>query len=582
MGTIDAMKRDFDTQDRMAALLGWLRGRMRRLLPVALCVFYGQEVWCQMREAWVAKYPIGSGFICWDGIAGLSLYREGGVVVAGYKHRDDGPDGIDLIVLRYSPDGRELWSVREDFGELNVAHGLGVDGAGNIYLLASTGDGCRGSGMLALLKLDGDGRVLWNVPIAGSVGGAFDTFDNRFPMNVDTGGDVLFIARVNEAEGEAGALIRHDPDGREIWRRILIGKPSTMAVGPEGAVFVAGKLETGRRGFFCGKYGKDAEEVWLKEFTDDPAEGSGSSIFDMAIDREDTVYLTGRVRGQSAGTLMAGTLTVKLDALGEQLWSKVLQMEPGRTGWASRVAVIDSSVYVGGYAESGVRVGGVVLTHSDYLLIKYDSGGNELWSRLYDGPGQRTDYFEDLALDGEGRLFVTGCASRCLKSRCTAPEVDDVSNVGTLMYDPNGELLWEPGFGDTLQRGCGFEVVVDPEGNVYVAGGAYRQGEGSSFVTIKYLPDRPAPSAFRRGDANSDGRRSITDAVVTLLHLFAGRAPPPCAKAADTDDSGRLEVADVIALLSYLFQGTSPPAAPSDACGPDPTPDDLGCEAPRC
>jgi hypothetical protein len=81
---------------------------------------------------------------------------------------------------------------------------------------------------------------------------------------------------------------------------------------------------------------------------------------------------------------------------------------------------------------------------------------------------------------------------------------------------------------------------------------------------------------FRRGDADSDGRIAITDAINILVHLFQSGAAPPCLDAADVDDSGLLNITDPIVLLGALFLGDPPPPAPGFNCGPDPKADALG------
>ncbi len=87
-----------------------------------------------------------------------------------------------------------------------------------------------------------------------------------------------------------------------------------------------------------------------------------------------------------------------------------------------------------------------------------------------------------------------------------------------------------------------------------------------------------APEAdFVRGDANFDDVVNITDAVFTLVFLFAGGVSPACVDAVDTDDTGTLEITDAIRLLNHLFGGAPPPPPPYPAPGRDPTPDALGC-----
>jgi hypothetical protein len=93
---------------------------------------------------------------------------------------------------------------------------------------------------------------------------------------------------------------------------------------------------------------------------------------------------------------------------------------------------------------------------------------------------------------------------------------------------------------------------------------------------------------FVRGDADSNGRIELTDAVRILNFLFLGLGSLPCADAADADDNGRHELTDAVRVLNYLFLGTGriPAPSPSSAvyvaadCGADPTEEapPLGCE----
>jgi hypothetical protein len=101
-----------------------------------------------------------------------------------------------------------------------------------------------------------------------------------------------------------------------------------------------------------------------------------------------------------------------------------------------------------------------------------------------------------------------------------------------------------------------------------------------------------------RGDADSNGRIELTDAIRILGFLFLGGAnpAPACFDSADSDDNGRLELTDAVRILGFLFLGgTNPPPAPptprdasylASDCGLDPREEmpDLGCvtQAARC
>jgi hypothetical protein len=87
----------------------------------------------------------------------------------------------------------------------------------------------------------------------------------------------------------------------------------------------------------------------------------------------------------------------------------------------------------------------------------------------------------------------------------------------------------------------------------------------------------PCEPEFLRGDGNGDGVVDLSDAVFTLLYLFAGRAAPDCEKSLDADDNGRLELTDAVFTLGFLFRGGPRIRQPYPDCGVDPTADELAC-----
>lgn len=135
----------------------------------------------------------------------------------------------------------------------------------------------------------------------------------------------------------------------------------------------------------------------------------------------------------------------------------------------------------------------------------------------------------------------------------------------------------------------GFWVMLDPlppgRHIIHSVGGLIEPGapepafqlDFTFEITVEECPE------FIRGDSNADDRRDLSDAVYTLMYLFAGGPPPPCLKSADSDDSGLLDISDAVYFLDHLFSGGPEPPPPFPSCGPDPTVDALTCEAfPPC
>ena len=87
------------------------------------------------------------------------------------------------------------------------------------------------------------------------------------------------------------------------------------------------------------------------------------------------------------------------------------------------------------------------------------------------------------------------------------------------------------------------------------------------ILTLKLGP------RFHRGDADGDGKLTVTDAIVILLFLFGGR-PLSCIEAGNIDDDDAVNITDAIGVLLYLFAGGAPPPHPGPPgmpCGHDRT-----------
>ncbi len=83
----------------------------------------------------------------------------------------------------------------------------------------------------------------------------------------------------------------------------------------------------------------------------------------------------------------------------------------------------------------------------------------------------------------------------------------------------------------------------------------------------------PRDVLFLRGDADRDGRVTISDVLTVATFLFPAdpdrAAPLPCPDAADADDNGRIEFPDAVLLLRYQFLRGPPPLPPFPHWGPD-------------
>lgn len=84
---------------------------------------------------------------------------------------------------------------------------------------------------------------------------------------------------------------------------------------------------------------------------------------------------------------------------------------------------------------------------------------------------------------------------------------------------------------------------------------------------------------FLRADCQRNGRVELADVVHSLDALFRGKSVGECVAACDANADGSVDVSDAVFTLLHLFAGGRMPAAPWPNCGRNPgvLPCELGC-----
>jgi hypothetical protein len=158
--------------------------------------------------------------------------------------------------------------------------------------------------------------------------------------------------------------------------------------------------------------------------------------------------------------------------------------------------VSDSSgnVYVTGWSFNG--------TTFDYMTVKYDMNGNQLWARSYEnGVG---DFSHIVRVDGSGNVFVTGRSHTSL--------ADQTWDIATIKYDTNGNQQWVRRYGQTGGNDQGLAMVLDSSGNPIITGMCWN-GTDIDFCTIKYNSNGTLMWAnLYNNGTNDTGRGVVVDA----------------------------------------------------------------------
>jgi len=273
---------------------------------------------------------------------------------------------------------------------------------------------------------------------------------------VDGSGNVYVTGQSISSESDYDfATIKYYPNGDTAWVRRWNGpgngfdQASALILDASGNVYVTGTCisESFNADFTTIKYYPNGETAWVRTYNG-PDNNSDIAVA-LKVDVSGNVYVSGYSFYDSTS---ADYLTIKYDSGGSQLWTRRYNGTGNLPDWV-RAMSLDSfgNIYVTGTSYD-------LTTLDDYVTVKYDHDGDTSWVRRYNGPGVADDQPLDIAVDGSGYVYVTGLS-------------------GTIKYDANGFEKWIGLWG-------GQKTAIDHFGNVYVAG-----REQLKCVTIKYLPD---------------------------------------------------------------------------------------------
>jgi uncharacterized delta-60 repeat protein len=374
--------------------------------------------------------------------------------------------GTDYVTVKYNNLGVKVWEVRYNGvgNGLDVAHDITTDANGDIYVTGQS-SGPNGSDYVTI-KYDNGGNQLW----LNSYDGPEHLEDIPGIVTTDINGNVYVTGYSRGSVQNELVTIQYDASGNEQW---IARHPTNLYRGPEAlsidgnnTYLVASSSNPSGNDYTTIKYDSNGNELWV-EIYDGPDNSSDDPVA-VSSDSNGNVYVTGSSHADGASDYA----TVKYDSTGSSLWVARYEGYFRSADIANDIEVdADGNVYITGQSGNGIN-------ENDYTTFKYDKYGNVQWLAFYNGPQNRGDTAEALAVDDNGNVYVTGSSSNGSISG---------NDIVTVKYDASGNEVWVIRYqGPGISYDAGIAIKLDASANVYVTGTSAGSNGAADYMTIKY------------------------------------------------------------------------------------------------
>lgn len=381
--------------------------------------------------------------------------------------------GKDIALIKYSPQGVQQWMATYNGSNNNDdwCYALVIDSAGNSYVTGFTTTASNGKDFVTV-KFNSAGNFVWMQQYNGTDNA--DDAANHIAIDPWANVSVTGISKGN-GTGDDYVTIKYDSSGTQLWVARYDGPASetddarTIAADAQGNVYVSG----GSKGinsdydFATIKYNPAGAQQWIARYNG-PANDYDLVYYQgsVVVDSLGNVYITGYSTGADSTLDYA---TIKYDSAGVQLWATRFSTEVNGTDYADNIAIDDSlNVYVTGASKNSTN-------DFDFATVKYNSAGVQQWVVYYNGSANSWDEAYGVVTDDSMNVYVLG----------RSPGAGTSADFVTIKYDSNGNQVWETRFTNSGYD-WPFVIRFAADRSIFVGGWTSPSNGMADFCVIKY------------------------------------------------------------------------------------------------
>lgn len=382
----------------------------------------------------------------------------------------NGAGNSDILVTKYNPYGSVLWQQTfNGTGNGNdYAIQLAVNNSNEIFISAALYQNTNID--YGLLKYSSTGSLLFS----SSWNGIANGIDIPADIKIDGTGNIYLVGGTQTTNGTSDyGIVKFNSNGVYQWHSTYdyanLHDAATSLVINGNLLIVTGASASTPINWDYASLAINTLTGSIINTQRNIVAGVGlDNAVAITIDGNNNSYITGFVEENGNRNIQ----TIKINPSFGLEWVK--NFDGGQEDIANAIAVDDfGNVYIVGSKEN-------VNGGTDYITIKYDQSGNEIWFREFGSEG--IDYqanAEYLALSTNGDVFITGSVDK-----------SGVKEFATVCYSSSGDLKLVEIFDAGNQINEAKSILVS-NNDIYVSGFSEVNGITQN-TTLKYsIKDKP-------------------------------------------------------------------------------------------
>lgn len=362
---------------------------------------------------------------------GMVLTNEGRSFLAGSRY--NAVTNRDGLIHVYEPDGSELYTQYYNFiDEVDEFRDIFVDDNGNAYITGESHDIIDRYALT--IKYSPTGAPQW-IQRYGSI---MDRYLG-LKINVNSSGESFVSGTLlkNASLTTDVFMIKYDADGN------LISEFEDNMGGYEACTITFALLDDEDNLFLGGILSNMTMQsigfvirvssgnlIWTKIIT---SPDDQLVIYDGAFDASGNIIIGGAYSDGNTDAYYAG-----ISPTGALLFEKTYNGIGNGTDTFTKLITKDEFTYLCG-ASTGIG------TSVDYIILKVNTAGEEMWEAHYNGFGNGDDMAYDIVLDNEDNVIVTGTSAEQGGQYCTTMKFSnplgihdgDIPEIKTPVIYPN-------------------------------------------------------------------------------------------------------------------------------------------------